>query len=295
MQSGVVSQRKVQVHGLSTHYLEAGEGEPLLLLHGSGPGVSAASNWGGVFPDLARHHRVIAMDFVGFGASEKLRDSGYGIKVWQRQLLGFLDALGLDAVTMVGNSFGGAMALAAAARAPERVARLVLMGTPVGDYELTPGLRGGREFDGTRDGLRAILGRFPYDPSFVTDELVDARLADAGEPGAQDALRALIPEPTSDGPTIVHGVPETYLGTVKAPTLVLHGRDDQVIPFELGLRLLQGIADCELHAFGRCGHWVQVERRDDFVRLVLEFAGRNLVHDRLPGCASAEGLGQRDG
>ena len=275
MQIESTAQREVQVDGLSTNYLEAGVGEPLLLLHGSGPGVSAASNWGGVLQELASRHRVIAMDFAGFGASEKLSDSDYGIKIWQRQLLGFLDALGLDAVTMVGNSFGGAMALAAALRAPERVRRLVLMGTPVGDYELTPGLRGGREFDGTREGLRAILGQFPYDPSLVTDELLDARLAAAGEPGAQDALRALIPEPASDGPTIVHGVPEKHLGTVTAPTLVLHGRDDRVIPFELGLRLLQGIPNCELHAFGRCGHWVQVERRDDFVRLVLEFAGRD--------------------
>ncbi len=291
MQLASVSEHEIQVDGMSTHYLEAGAGEPMLLLHGSGPGVSAASNWGGVLWEFARHHRVIAMDFVGFGASEKVSESDYGIKLWQRQLLGFLDALGLDAVTMVGNSFGGAMALAAALRAPERVTRLVLMGTPVGDYELTPGLRGGREFDGTREGLRTILGRFPYDPTLVTDELLDARLAAAGEPGAQDALRALIPEPKPDGPTIVHGVPETHLGTVDAPTLVLHGREDRVIPFELGLRLLQGIPNCELHAFGHCGHWVQVERREDFVRLVLEFVGRDLVDLRPAGRVSSSAPG----
>lgn len=267
--------REVQVNGLGTHYLEAGEGDPLLLLHGSGPGVSAASNWGGVLDELAAHHRVIAMDFAGFGDSEKPADAVYDIKLWQRQLFGFLDALGLDAVTMVGNSFGGAMALAAAMRRPERVERLVLMGTPVGDYDLTPGLRGGREFDGTREGLRKVLGHFPFDPALVTDELVDARLAAATAPRSQDAIRALIPEPAASGPTIVHGVPEKHLASVTAPTLVLHGRDDRVVPFELGLRLLRGIPDCELHAFGRCGHWVQVERRDPFVRHVLEFVGRS--------------------
>lgn len=264
----------VDADGLRTHYLEAGEGIPLLLLHGSGPGVSATSNWAGVLEQLAERHRVIAMDFAGFGASEKPADAAYDIRLWQRQLIGFLDALELEAVTMVGNSFGGAMALAAAMRRPERVARLVLMGTPVGDYDLTPGLRGGREFDGTREGLRAVLSCFPHDPALVTDELVDARLAAATQPHAQDAIGALIPEPAPDGPTTVHGIPEKHLGSVVAPTLVLHGREDQVVPFELGLRLLRGIPNAELHAFGHCGHWVQVERRDGFVRLVLDFAGR---------------------
>ena len=215
------------------------------------------------------------MDFAGFGASEKPADATYDIKLWQRQLLGFLDALELDAVPMVGNSFGGAMALAASMRHPQRVSRLVLMGTPVGDYALTPGLRGGREFDGTREGLRTVLANFPHDPALITDELIDGRLGPATEPHAQDAILALIPEPDADGETTVHGVPERFLDTVRAPTLILHGRDDRVVPFELGLRLLNGIQDAELHAFGRCGHWVQMERREDFVRLTLEFVGRD--------------------
>jgi 2-hydroxy-6-oxo-octa-2,4-dienoate hydrolase len=275
MQMQSVSTRDIDVAGLRTRYFEAGDGTPLLLLHGSGPGVSSASNWGGVIEQLAARHRVIAFDFAGFGQSEKAPDGQYDIKLWQGQLLGFLDALELDRVAMVGNSFGGAMALAAAMRRPERVSRLVLMGTPVGDYELTPGLRGGREFDGTRDGLRTVLKRFPFDPALVTDELVDTRWEIATAPHARDALLALLPEASQDGPTLVHGILEEHLGRVGAPTLVLHGRDDHVVPLELGLRLMRGIPDCDLHAFGRCGHWVQAERREEFVRLTLEFVARD--------------------
>lgn len=267
--------RYVVAAGLRTHYLEAGEGSPLLLLHGSGPGVSAASNWTGVIGELAQRHRVIALDFSGFGESEPSADGNYDIGLWQKQLLAFLDALELDAVPMVGNSFGGAMALAASMRHPERVSRLVLMGTPVGRYSLTPGLRGGRAYDGTREGLRTVMEHFPFDRSILTDELIERRFAATLRAGSQDAIRALIPPDADEGETIVRGIPERYLASVKAPTLVLHGRDDAVVPFELGLRLLHGIADAELHAFGRCGHWVQVERRDDFVRLVLEFVGRD--------------------
>jgi 2-hydroxy-6-oxo-octa-2,4-dienoate hydrolase len=266
--------RDIAVDGRRTSLLEAGDGAPILLLHGSGPGVSAASNWSPVIGALASRFRVIAFDFTGFGESEQVSADQYDIKLWQRQLIGVLDTLGLESVPMVGNSFGGAMALAAAMRHPERVSQLVLMGTPVGDYPLTPGLRGAREFDGTRENLRAILERFPYDTSMISEAMIDSRIAAATRPGAIDALKALIPEPASEGETIIHGIPETYLGSVKTPTLILHGREDRVVPFELGLRLLQGIDDAELHAFGRCGHWVQVERTDDFVRLTTEFLER---------------------
>jgi len=270
-----ILRREINVDGRTTSLLEAGSGSPVLLLHGSGPGVSAASNWEAVIPALAERHRVLAFDFSGFGESQHATADEYGIKLWQRQLLGVMDVLELKRVPMVGNSFGGAMALAAAMRRPERVARLVLMGTPVGDYPLTDGLRGGREFDGTREGLRAVLERFPYDRSVITDELIDRRLGPATRDGALEALKALIPDAQPAGETIVQGIPEKYLSGVQVPTLVLHGREDDVVPFELGLRLLRGIPDAELHAFGHCGHWVQLERRDDFVRLTLEFLSRD--------------------
>ncbi|HYV15624.1 MAG TPA: alpha/beta fold hydrolase [Conexibacter sp.] len=264
----------VDVAGVRTTYLEAGTGSAVVLLHGSGPGVSAASNWAGVIGALGARHRVLAPDMPGFGFTDFRPDGDYDIKVWTGHLLGFLDALGLERVALVGNSLGGAVALALALRHAERIERIVAMGTPVGEYPITPGLAAGRAYEPSPEAMRAVMEHFPYDPSLIDDAMVQARFAASDRPGAQDAMRCLLPAPAADGgETIVRGLPESALAHVAMPVLILHGREDRVIPFEHALRLHRGIADSELHAFGRCGHWVQLERRDGFVRQVLGFLG----------------------
>ncbi len=110
--------RTVIAAGHSTHYLEAGTGRPVVLLHGSGPGVSAQSNWAAVLPALAERHRVLAPDMAGFGESELKPDGDYGIKLWVAQLFEFLDAVGVPSATGVGNSFGGASPSPRASRTP---------------------------------------------------------------------------------------------------------------------------------------------------------------------------------
>jgi 2-hydroxy-6-oxo-octa-2,4-dienoate hydrolase len=120
--------------------------------------------------------------------------------------------------------------------------------------------------------MRALLELFPYDPAIVTDHMVRDRFEASARPGAQAAYRRLIPGPDPSGAaTIVRGVPERALRTIEVPTLVLHGRDDAVVPFEVGLRLHRCIPRSDLHTFGQCGHWVQLERRDAFVELVRGF------------------------
>ena len=101
-----------------TNYLEEGSGKPLFLLHGSGPGVSAWTNWGKVMPELSSHFRVIAPDIAGFGFTEFKADSKYDIKLWVRHLTGIMDALGIDKASFVGNSFGGALSIGLALFAP---------------------------------------------------------------------------------------------------------------------------------------------------------------------------------
>src|SRR5690606_27683034 len=109
--------RSVVAGGLRTHYLEVGSGDPLVLLHGSGPGVSAWENWAGVIPQLASRRRVIAPDLPGFGATERKADGDYTMAFWVDHLLAFLDALNISATSIVGNSFGGMLAMATAIRA----------------------------------------------------------------------------------------------------------------------------------------------------------------------------------
>src|ERR1700759_5023413 len=100
----------VDAGGIKTNYLEAGSGPPVVLIHGSGPGVTAYANWRLVIPALADRFRVFAPDMAGFGFSERPEKADYGVDLWTEQVVGLLDALGLDQAHIVGNSFGGAIA-----------------------------------------------------------------------------------------------------------------------------------------------------------------------------------------
>lgn len=263
--------KSVVAAGLQTNYHECGDGLPVILLHGSGPGVSAWANWSRIIPRLADDFRIIAPDIAGYGYTERKADTVYGIKLWVGHLLGLLDALEIDKANLVGNSFGGGLSLAATLFAPDRVDRLVLMGTPAGTFEQTPGLRSGWEYEPSLENMERMLKMFPYDKSIVTDEMVRARYEASAQPGAQEAFRKLIPEPNKDGPTMVKGVPEESLRTIDKRTLVLHGREDEVVPLDLGLTIHRNVPDSEIHVFGHCGHWVHVEREEGFLAEVRRF------------------------
>lgn len=264
--------RVVQAAGIPTHVISAGCGRPVVLLHGSGPGVSAEANWLSVIPDLAQNSLVIAPDIAGFGRSlGGGRD--YDIKLWVRQLFSILDEFQLPSATLVGNSFGGGLALAATLREPERVDALVLLGTPVGTFEMTEGLRAGWFYEPDEQDMRRILTMFPHDPAFVTDGMVRERYEASARPGAQEGYRRLMPRPAAAG-TPVRGVPEESLQRIEQPALILHGREDRVIPPRLAWRAAENIQRADLQVFSHCGHWVQLERRDEFVESVSSFLGR---------------------
>lgn len=252
---------------LQTNYHDHGAGSAVVLLHGSGPGVSAWTNWKRVMPALSDRFRVIAPDMAGFGYTERDPAIHYDIKFWVRHLVGILDSLELGKVSLVGNSFGGSLALAATARHPDRFERLVLMGTPCDRFTMTPGLRAGWDYVPSKDNMRKAMEHFPFDPAFITDELVEDRYQASMIPGAQEGLRKLLAKPADEGETELSGMPEHVVANIQHPTLVLHGREDRVIPVEMGLKLGRAMPNAELHMFGRCGHWVQAERFDDFIAL----------------------------
>lgn len=259
---------------IETNYFDTGGDKPaVVLLHGSGPGVSAHTNWKRVIPELAGSFRVIAPDLPGFGYTERKPDLQYDMKLWSRHLMAFLDALGLEKVSLVGNSFGGSLALAAAARFPERFDRLVLMGTPCDKFSMTPGLRAGWDYTPSPEAMRATMAHFPYDAAMITDELVEDRYQASLIPGAQEGLRKLLAEPNPDGETPLSGVPEKVVAGIALPTLILHGREDKVIPVEMGLKLGRAMPNAEFHMFGQCGHWVQAERFEKFVTLAKNHLG----------------------
>ncbi|MDP8985542.1 MAG: alpha/beta fold hydrolase [Pseudomonadota bacterium] len=261
--------KSIDAFGIRTNYHEAGTGKPVILLHGSGPGVSAWTNWRRVMPAFAEHFRVLAPDMAGFGYTERRDDLTYDIKLWVKHLIGFLDALGIEKAHLVGNSFGGSLSLAAALRFADRFDRITLMGTPCGKFNMTPGLRAGWFYEPSLENMRAIMKLFPFDETLVTEELVRERYETSLIPGAQAGLRKLLVKPSDTGDTPLSGMPEEALTALQHPTLILQGREDRVIPMEMSLRLATSIPRAELHLFGRCGHWVQAERQDAFVALTL--------------------------
>lgn len=260
----------VAVDGVATNYHDEGNGQPVLLVHGSGPGVSAWANWRTVIPPLSRHLRVVAPDILGFGYTERPPAVVYGAEVWLNHLVGFLDTLGLGKVHVVGNSFGGALALRLAAAVPERVDRVVLMGSVGVPFEITPGLDAVWGFEPSLEAMRDLMRVFTFDQAGVSDDLAGLRLQAATRPGVHEAYASMFPAPRQAA------VDELALdpGTIAAlphETLIVHGRDDRVIPMSTSLRLLDLIDNSQLHVFARCGHWVQIEHGERFTRLVEGF------------------------
>ncbi len=267
----------VDIDGIRTNYHEIGEGDPVILLHGSGPGVTAWQNWHAILPRLGETHRVLALDVVGFGFSPLPEGEKPGIKLWTRHLAGFIDTMGLDQVTLIGNSFGGALALGMMAHHADKVRSLILMGTPAGEFEQTQGLADSRSFEPNFDTMRAMMRAFPYDPTIVTDEAVAARLRVAEIASGKETIRKLQPGDEQDvkGPRMVKGIPLEQLDAIDVPVLILHGREDKMIPLPVAFRMHEHLKRSEMHVFGQCGHWVQLERENQFLDQVRDFLRNN--------------------
>ena len=147
----------INAGGINTNYHDVGEGYPTVLIHGSGPGVSAFSNWRLAFPVLSQKVRVLAPDMLGFGYTERPEGVQYTLDSWVKHLTDFIDALGLEKVNLVGNSYGGALTLATTIRNPERVNRIVLMGAAGVKFPLTDGLDYAWGYTPSFENMRKML------------------------------------------------------------------------------------------------------------------------------------------
>ena len=262
--------RSIIAGGYQTNLHEHGKGFPLMLIHGSGPGVTAWAHWRLVMPELAKQRRVIAPDMLGFGYSERPANPDYQRDVWVEHAIGVLDALGIEQADLVGNSFGGGIALALAIRYPHRVRRLVLMGSVGVSFPITDGLDRVWGYEPSFQTMRSLMDTFAYDRALVTDELAELRYQASIRPGFQESFAQMFPAPRQRW---VDGLAsnEADIRAVQHETLVIHGREDQVIPLQASLQLAQLIPNAQLHVYGHCGHWTQIEHAGRFARLVEDF------------------------
>ena len=259
-------------NGIKTNYLEAGQGDVVMLIHGSGPGVTAYANWRLVIPALAEEFRVLAPDMVGFGYTERPGNIQYGVQTWADQVIGLMDALEIPRAHLVGNSFGGAIGLRIATQHPDRLGRLVLMGSMGVSFPITEGLDRVWGYEPSLENMRKVLDVFAYSRDIVNDELAEVRYRGSIQPGFQESYAAMFPLPRQRWVEAMC-TPEDEIRRIPHRTLIVHGREDQVIPVQTSLRLMELIDNADLSVYSHCGHWSMIERSRDFNRGVREFLG----------------------
>ena len=263
------------------HYHEAGDGPPLLLLHGSGPGVSGWANYRGNLGVFAEHFRTLVLDFPGFGKSYSCEGSPMVAAL--PAVLDFLDGMSLDAVPVVGNSMGGNVAARLTAGHPERVSRLVTIGgigLPVFSPSPPEGIKLLVQFveDPTRERLMAWMESMVYDSAILTDEFVEMRWQAATDPAALADVRKLFNAGSlaaMRNTSANAAATVDMLARIQAPTLITFGRDDRVTPLDSSLIPMRLIPKCELHVFYDCGHWAMIERKAEFESTVCSFLTRD--------------------
>jgi 2-hydroxy-6-oxonona-2,4-dienedioate hydrolase len=260
--------RMVKTASWNIHINEAGSGQAVFLLHGSGPGATGWSNFSPNIPFLAQKYHVIAVDMPGWGESDPC--------TWQQRdhstaLAELMDALGIEKATVIGNSMGGGTTIRFGYEHPDRVIRLITMGSSSGARTLTGpgGLTEGLKIlqkgyrTPTFETMRELVDVMTFDSSFATDELIQQR---ADMTAAHPAHNKNFLDGTTKRAVVE--LDHDKVATIKAPTLLFHGRDDRVVHYENSLRLGMLIPDSRIVLINRCGHWLQIEHADEFNQMV---------------------------
>lgn len=266
--------RFVDVKGIRTHYHDIGSGDVTVFLHGGGPGASGLSNYRRNIEALTSNRRAIVVDLPGFGQTDNKLGLGPVVEEMGKFTLDFMDAIGVEKASFIGNSMGGGTALSIALRAPERVEKLVLMGPGGGLPVFTPmpteGMRRMMAFylgtGPSNEKLRDVIDCLVFDPSSITPELMEERYKAATRPDVVNDfifLRRPLGELWRD-----------QLEKVVHPTLLIWGREDRVVPIDSALVFLKTIPNVRFHVFPHCGHWAQWEKAEEFNELVENFLAR---------------------
>jgi 2-hydroxymuconate-semialdehyde hydrolase len=266
----------VNVGAFRFHLSRSGDpkNEPVLWLHGSGPGATALSNWEGIIEQLAGDFYNLAPDIVGFGDSTHPDPPPQGLvaftKLRVETILGLIDTLGLKKVHLVGNSMGGLISLCLVTQAPDRIGKVILMGSGGVPISLTPELIKLVTFynNPTVDSLTELLTFFVYDPASFGDQLKEVAAARIPRALRDDVRRSHLATFSPGEPLLFS---KEVLATIANPTLVVHGREDRIVPVASSHHLATHIPNAELHIFPKTGHWLQIEQSQRFANLARSF------------------------
>ncbi|MEJ0024910.1 MAG: alpha/beta hydrolase [Rhizomicrobium sp.] len=277
MSESELPRKSIRTGDYNTNFIESGAGEPLILIHGAGPGADARGNWKGSLPLFAAAgFRAMAYDMVGFGDSDAPDPArfDYGQNARFQQLLAFLDALGLESANIVGNSMGGATALGVAMRHPERLRKLVLMGSAgLSNPQPSPALMALAQYDFTVAGMKKVVEALTHPDFAAPPELISYRHALSMRPQLQAAFKALL----DAGAARTGGgmYQDEDVARCKVETLVVNGKDDKVVPMSQGYRFIQLLENSTGYFIPHCGHWAMIERPRLFADVTSSFLKRS--------------------
>lgn len=253
--------------GELTHYHEVGEGTPILFLHGSGTGVSAAANWWLNLPQIGEQARCIAIDTIGYGQTVVAPNTAYGIRAWVDHAIRTLDALGIEKTWVVGNSLGGWLAFQMVLDYPERVLGIVSMGT--GGAKQTAALKAHANPELTVEGIKKTLSMFVVNKDLITNELVKVRFASAANDYASNRLMEVVG--ARDRDRFEFPLDFEKMKDITVPVLLIHGVQDVVIPVSRSWDILNTVPHADAHIFSQCGHWSQVEKAEEFNTVIKDY------------------------
>lgn len=274
--------RYVMAGHTRTHYVETGlNGPAVVLCHGGGPGASGEAGFGRIMPALAPHFQVYALDGVGgYGETDPHVAASEGAQSRVDHLEAFLDTLCLDQVLLAGNSQGAWVVAKYALEHPDRVRKLMLLGSntiaqAMGiDTPTTEAGRALRAYDGTPESMRRVLEGLIWNKRLITDELVALRTADANRPGAAEA-RAVFQQGqqrlTRDANLRLKFEMTHTLPRLTIPTLFVWGEDDAFAPVGLAHQLAQRLPQIPFRYVPQAGHQVQTDQPDLLAEMMIEF------------------------
>ena len=267
-----VASRTVEVDGLPTAYLEAGQGDPVVLLHGGEFGASAELGWERTIDALAAHHRVLAPDMLGYGGSAKVVDfiDGRGMRI--RHIARFCATLGVAEAHFVGNSMGAINLLVdATSTAPALPARSLAIICGGGEIQRNEHSAALYDYDATREGMVRIVTALFHDRSYPADDAyVDRRYESSIAPGAWEALAAARFRRPGLEPPAAPSAARSY-ERIGVPTLVIEGGRDKLLPPGWAADIAAQIAGARSAVVDEAGHCPQLERPDAVNRLLTDF------------------------
>ncbi len=264
----------IQVGNIRTHYYDVGQGPVLVLVHGGGAGADSYGNWRDCIPVFAKDYRVIAVDMVGFGKTDKPDPETftYDQPGRNQHLSDFLDVMKLEKVNLIGNSMGGAASIGATLLKPARTNSLVLMGSAGLPIPERPSkeLMHNLNYDFTVEGMRRVIGGLASPTFTPSEELVEYRYQLTMDPATKAALAAVNVE-TRKGTL---NFDQELLRTIKQPVLVVNGKEDKVSPIARANRFLELFDNSWGYIMPHCGHWAMIEQTEDFCSTVQLFLSR---------------------